>query len=353
MDHSLNCAEVGAQTRNRVDTVDFARGLAAVGVMLYHLFHYEHIGTASRVGFYFVYAFFVISGFSLYISYASRMRSVADIRNYAVKRFGRIAPLFYFTCVFQMILTGVPRLDILALNLSLLFGFANPGATSMVTGGWSIGIEIVFYVAFPLIVICASRSLASLTCIAVIGIILTIGFVNGTVSGHQKMDNALWTPYTQPIAFFGYFVVGCLVGEIYLRHARTLKGHWFWIAIFFLWSVPFFTISAEYAPELLTGWKGLLFMSSTLAAVTAIAFMSEPKGVLHLAAQWLGRLSYPIYLLHPLVYWLVKRLPVGPAEKIILTTVATFALSAIVYEKVEKRFLKKRVDRSDETVLQS
>lgn len=350
MDHSLNCAEVGAQTRNRVDTVDFARGLAAVSVMLYHLFHYEHIGTASRVGFYFVYAFFVISGFSLYISYASRMQSVADIRNYAIKRFRRIAPLFYLTCAFQMVLTGVPRLDILALNLSLLFGFANPGATSMVTGGWSIGIEIVFYVAFPLIVICAGRSLAALAGIAVIGIVLTIGFVNGLVSGHQKMDSALWTPYTQPIAFFGYFAAGCLVGEIYLRYARILKGRWFWIAIFFFSSMPFLGISVEHAPELLTGWKGLLLMSSTMAAVTAIAFMSEPKGMLHLVAQWLGRLSYPIYLLHPLVYVLSQRLLGGSAERIMATTVLTFALSAIVYAKVEKPFLKMRVDRSNEAV---
>lgn len=269
--------------------------------MIYHLLYGEQVAAYERVAYYFVYAFFVISGFSLYISYRDKLGSVDGIRTYALKRFLRIAPLFYFACALQTLLLYWPGWSILPLNLTLTFGFANPGSTSMIMGGWSIGIEMVFYVLLPFIVILTRGRLLLLGALTLGSIWLMVVFLNTVLAGYPTMEG-VWPAYTQPVAFFGYFAFGCLVGEVYLRNHAVLKGRAFWPFILLLALVPLFVVHVETLTELLKGWTGLLLMSTTMAAITAAAFCAEPKGHLLFAARWLGRLSYSIYLLHPIVY---------------------------------------------------
>lgn len=186
--------------------------------MTYHLLYYEQITDLDRVSYYFVYAFFIISGFSLYLTYRDRMSTLEQLRVYAVKRFRRIAPLFWFAVLIYVLLIGVPAKPwtIIAMNLALAFGFTNPGSTSMLTGGWSIGIEMVFYLCLPLLTLIGTGSLRRLTILSLISVVSMVAFVNATLAGHPTMRE-VWVDYTQPWAFFGYFAVGCLLGEIYLR----------------------------------------------------------------------------------------------------------------------------------------
>ena len=76
----------------------------AFAVMGYHLTSYEGIGTASRIDFYAVYAFFVISGFSLYIAYRDRLATLVDVKSYLIRRFFRIPPLFYTAIVLELLI---------------------------------------------------------------------------------------------------------------------------------------------------------------------------------------------------------------------------------------------------------
>ncbi len=331
-------ADVDTPKKHRVDTVDFARGIAAVAVMVYHLLYSEEIGTYSQVGFYCVYAFFVISGFSLYISYVDKLSSVSAIQHYAIKRVRRIAPLFYAACLLQALLVYAPSWDRVLLNLSLMFGFANPGVESMVMGGWSIGIEIVFYLMFPFIIILTKRSLLLLGFLTGFSILIMVGFVNTTLAGHLAMKE-VWPSYTQPMAFFGYFAFGCLLGEVYLRHHGVLKGRRLSVFLLGIALIPFFLFRANNPTDYLKGSPGLLLMGSTMLVVAATAFTKEPEGVLHQFAKWAGKLSYPIYLLHPIIYLgVVRDLGNGAVTRIAITIVLTTALSVVVHEKIEKRF---------------
>lgn len=336
----------------RVDTVDFARGIAALGVMVYHLLWAEHIATISRVGFYFVYAFFMISGFSLYINYADRLGSTDEIRTYVVKRFRRIAPLFYLTCALQILLAGAPNFQKVLLNFSLMFGFANPGSTSMIMGGWSIGIEMVFYVAFPLVVLLTRRSIVAVGGLAMTSTMLMIAFVNVTLSSQPEMTPTLWGMYTQPAAFFGYFAFGCLISEAFLRYEKSLKGHWSWLVVLGIAIVTFVSIQVEQVNDLVTGWTGVVLMISVMLAITAIAFIREPTGTLHSIALWLGRLSYPIYLLHPIVYsHLTPKMASWSVARIAVTVAATVVISALVYKTVEKPLMNLKFARQNRLVL--
>ncbi|CCF20858.1 putative Cellulose-binding, family II [Pseudorhizobium banfieldiae] len=307
--------------------------------MFYHLLYGEQIVAIERIAYYFVYAFFIISGFSLYITYVNRLINMSDVRAYAVKRFRRIAPLFYLACLLQMLLVDSPNWKTVMLNMSLMFGFANPDSSSMVMGGWSIGIEMAFYVAFPVIVILTNRKLVLLSTVATASIILMAIFLNSTLSGQEQMTSELWRAYTQPIAFWGYFAFGCLLGEAYLRYRQALKGHWLWFPMIGLSAVPFFFVQVDNDISLLTGWEGALLMSSTLLMISSVAFAKEPSGHTLWVAQWLGRLSYPIYLLHPIMYLgivspLVKD---NPSLRIGLTVITTLAFSTLVHHIIERR----------------
>lgn len=327
-------------TRHYVHTVDFARGIAAIGVMVYHLLYGEQIAAYERLAYYCVYAFFVISGFSLYITYRDRLATVADLRRYVVKRFMRIAPLFYLACLLQIALIGWPGRpwSTIPLNLSLAFGFANPGANSMIMGGWSIGIEMVFYLVLPFVIIGLDGSLKALAALTVASIVVMVGFTNSVLAGHATMEG-VWSLYTQPLAFFGYFAFGCLVGEIYLRFHHELKGRRVFGIVIVLGLMPFALIQVAAPTDLLKGGVGLMLMGSTMLVVMGSAFVREPQGWTLYLARWLGRLSYSVYLLHPIVYLgLVSPMLSNSTARISATIAVTVALSVLVHQFIEQRF---------------
>nr|CAD6596220.1 acyltransferase [Rhizobium sp. TCK] len=322
-----------------VETVDIARGIAALGVMAYHLLYYEQIADLTRVSYYFVYAFFIISGFSLYVTYRDRLTTPDELREYAAKRFRRIAPLFWVAILLYVLLVDVPArpLTVIPLNMSLAFGLANPGGTSLLTGGWSIGIEMVFYLCLPLLALVCAGCLRRLTILSVISIVLMVAFVNATLAGHPSMRD-VWVSYTQPLAFFGYFAVGCLLGEIYMRRP-DLKGRkqWFWLlALGLFW----FTILPANTPNsLLVGWTGLQLMIATMITVTACVFLPEPGGLGKTVGKWLGRLSYATYLLHPILYVGIAQSSFTSSHtRILFTVLATILMGIAVHFWIEQRF---------------
>lgn len=332
----MNAITVTAEDRSRhILTVDAARGLFAIGVMVYHLLRWERIAAIYQLGFYCVYAFFVISGFALYVTYSERLGSTKAIRSYAVRRYRRISPLFYLSIALSVWLNGAPDdfLHKLALNAALVFGLANPGQTSLVTGGWSIGIEMVFYLALPLIVAASGKSLLRLSVLTIIALAVSSSFINLTL-GDGKMR---WIIYTQPIAFFIYFVAGCLIGELYMRNPH-LKGGWPAVALVVIALLPFMLLQEETVADLLIGWTGLILTTSTILLVAGVAFMPEPRGAVQIMASWVGRISYPVYLLHPIAYGIVGRYTgLDGIWHIAAAIIATIILADIVNRQLEQR----------------
>ena len=140
----------------RIHALDALRGLLAIGIMAYHVFGWTRVASITTLGTYGVYAFFVLSGFALEWAYGTRLHDPGGLRTYVAARIGRIFPLYTLAALTTAAMTlyarrPVDRSDLL-LNVTLTFGLVNPGATSTVVGGWSIGIEVVFYALFPLIV---------------------------------------------------------------------------------------------------------------------------------------------------------------------------------------------------------
>ncbi len=148
--------------------IDALRGLAFLMVLLCHSEIWASFGHTplellldrflSR-GVYGVQLFFVISAFTLFQSMDVRsQRDVRPARAFFVRRFFRIAPLFWSAMVFYLVWYGLQPRDFapggitasnVALNAAFLHGWHPATINSLVPGGWSIAVEMMFYLMLP------------------------------------------------------------------------------------------------------------------------------------------------------------------------------------------------------------
>ena len=105
-----------------------------------------------------VHLFFVVSALSLALSATKRREP--GLLPYLIRRFWRIAPMFYVGIALYLALDGWgPRLyapdGIGAADVALTLGFLHIWSTnalnSVVPGDWSVGVEVMFYLILPLL----------------------------------------------------------------------------------------------------------------------------------------------------------------------------------------------------------
>lgn len=151
------------KTENKIITIDILRGFAILAVILVHTaqqiegdMFLRSIAKYGQMG---VQLFFVVSAFTLCYSFESRKKEGNKIFNFYIRRFFRIAPVYYFGIILYFILSIIlgnvwnksnDFLDIIV-NIFFLNGLVPSSNNNVVPGGWSIGTEILFYAIFPLI----------------------------------------------------------------------------------------------------------------------------------------------------------------------------------------------------------
>ena len=150
--------------QNRNDSLDFIRGAAVLLVVALHTsenfapaFSVSR-GFSSAFGSLGVQLFFVVSGFTMMLTFGDRVDR-QSVTKFYVRRFFRIAPLFWLAALLYLAKDGLgPRYwapdGISARDVGLTFGFLqwiDPSAMNcVVPGGWSIAVEMLFYSSFPI-----------------------------------------------------------------------------------------------------------------------------------------------------------------------------------------------------------
>ena len=115
---------------------------------------------------YSVHLFFILSAFSLMHSTENRINTRDWCSEYFIRRIFRIAPLYYAILAFEIsrqLLNGGIQANTPKLLLNLTFTTGFSPFTEIVWGGWSIGVEMIFYAFFPAIILLMRTHLLALT----------------------------------------------------------------------------------------------------------------------------------------------------------------------------------------------
>jgi len=158
--------------------LDSLRGIAILAVIVFHVgIRFTPggiVGALTGLGYVGVQLFFIVSAISMCFMWDQRRGERAPVRSFLIRRLCRIAPPFWFGIVFYMLwrqcgfLSDSPAgpADIV-LTATFLHGFFPSAINLVVPGGWSIAVEVGFYVLFPLLVL-RSRGVRSRLVLAIV-----------------------------------------------------------------------------------------------------------------------------------------------------------------------------------------
>ncbi len=149
---------------NHLNYVDALRGYAILLVMMVHLSQFCPVwqGWGRQLinqGAKGVQLFFVASAFTLMLSWQNRNDGAI---NFYIRRLFRIVPMFWLAIIFFVLIDGYgPRyfapkgITNHTVFLTALFanGWHPETISSVVPGGWSIVVEMTFYLVFPLLML--------------------------------------------------------------------------------------------------------------------------------------------------------------------------------------------------------
>lgn len=331
--------------QSRVTSLDYVRGLAAFGILLYHFqsWAFEHMMAESfwgRVGVYGVAIFYVLSGLTLYHVYEARLQPrFMPLLDFYIKRIFRIFPLLWLIMpVYIYLYPELGNWGRVLLNYTGLFGFV-AWDKPIGTGVWSIGNELVFYACFPVFLFAARYSRAVFAAICLFILALAVYFAFYSINSGIPLAPQ-WRDYVNPLNQIFLFLGGVAIG--YLSKYRTFPSLPI-IGLLVTGALVFVFYPAEGNPVVLVTDERRFILAACCLAV-CFAMYKLPltlPAVLHVPLQTLGEISYALYLLHPLVYnQLVVPMHLLPWAAILVATLLTIIISLIVYQFYEKAFIR-------------
>ena len=285
----------------RLASLDSCRGIAILMVVGFHASITFPISGAwghqvAELGNMGVQLFFLVSAITMCYMWRQRADEAARTYKFYIRRFFRIAPLFWCAIIFYTYLWHVSPdthalRDVTPLDISLTAVFLHPfsvsAINSVVPGGWSIGIEMGFYALFPLL----ARLQGTRVLTAGFFLYVLLGVV-GTKIAEQYGSGEPYSTflYYSFLTQLPIFPIGMFIYSLALREHRT---DW------------------RPASAIIVAWIALAFVGKFGFHLTTRPFFWCEVCLLaigiDLAIRWnlrikllsfFGRLSYSMYLFH-------------------------------------------------------
>lgn len=345
----------GWHPQRRIPVLDSLRGVASLAVVVHH------VGQAIRgraevglgwdladwLGAWGVALFFVLSGFCIHLPHARAElegRSNVDWRSFARRRIWRLLPTHYVALVVAAVaaewvtspLLSRATLGNFLAHVAMVHTLSANTIGSINAVFWSIGLEVHFYASYPLYRWLRRR----------LGFWLapTLGAVGlATYAGASLHLEGDWRLVGQRLFLTTWWqwALGATLADIYLR-GRLERASW---AMTHPWAAPLWgaaSLALAWVDPVVFHlhvrfWLLPVACAMFLAALVVRRDAAGSGG----AVEFLGRMSYSLYLIHPVALALTGAGLSGAPRA--LTAVAGVAASLasgwVFYQLVEKRFV--------------
>ncbi|WP_225999221.1 acyltransferase family protein [Paenibacillus sp. BJ-4] len=339
----------GEMEHDKLQFVDTLRALAIIGVLLVHVSQHVDgingwIQKGLSMGAKGVALFYLASAFTLFLSLSRRSGDRRErISAYLIRRFFRIAPLYYVMLGIYLIVNGTgPRFWLgdqegitvanIAAHVLFLNGLNPYWINSIIGVEWSIAVECMFYLFVPLL-FKLIRSVRHAAWFVMIVLVLSFGLNTWFAQYPWISDHSLWGHYLYlwfpnqlPVFGLGILLFFIWKNERHWKSIDRVSGGLLLVSVLF----AFFTGMTDY----LIG-AGLLLGAYAL-------YHWQPMWLLNRVWSWIGRLSYSMYLTHMLVLGLIIQIkfPFAPTVNLIMmfmmTLLFTTGLSWLTYTWIEQ-----------------
>ncbi len=342
----------------KYDYIDALRGVAVLLVIVVHTGMLFDIGLFPKIfqliqgnGARGVQLFFILSSLTLFMSYLTRKNQEQNTKkNFFIRRFFRIAPMYYVMIVVGLFYfglgarywlgdaSGISFVNVFS-HFTFLSGLSPYYMNSILGVEWSVGVEMLFYLLIPFLATkIKSTNQALQLFLGTIIVVVPINYVLGkmTVIGNQNLWNDflfLWLPNQLPV-----FVLGVILYFVIVKNDRKFNLYYLAPLIFFF----------------LFGFKNGRFWIYTVSMFFTFCILyvwkSNTKLVVNKLFIFFGKISYSVYLVHFIILDMMLKYmkPVGMGYQNIFYFALYFmllaALSTLVayttYSLIEKNGIK-------------
>lgn len=264
--------------------------------------------------------FFIVSGFTLFLSHDHRKDELSPTLNFFVRRFFRLAPMFYIAMSLTFILhrgaMGGPLT--IAANALFLGGFHPKTINAGTIGGWSVADEAMFYACLPFLFARIRKLSTAIWWVAV-------GLVSGVML--SRILCHFFPQYYDFFVFFSFtiefpiFLMG-IAGYFIAKELPKRKD----------FSIALLILAAVFYKSLLPFKYATLYQESLIGLLLLLALAMHPWALfVNPVTRFLGKISYSIYLLHFFPYLYLQGVVSGsPLTRLILCFSGTIAVTVPV-----------------------
>jgi len=340
-----------------VPALDGVRAVAITLVVVWHAFHWP-VG-----GFLGVHVFFVLSGFLIttLLLEERRDRGRISLRHFYLRRALRLFPaLFVFLAAYSCVQTVRALMLEHTVDLStslkgVLYGLFYVSnvvqAGGLVLGVpishlWSLATEEQFYVLWPLVLVAAlSLGASRRSLIGVLAVAVAV------LAAHRLQLTLSDAPrerlYFAPDMTFDPILVGCVAGVLYVAGRRLDARRWSVATAVAVGIAAACVVTFDIESRALYAWALVAFSGAVALALLRFVSAADaalPRALAAPPVVFLGRISYSLYLWHPLTIDLTRKVIAVP---VVFALPIAVALATASYYLVERPFLRlKRRDRA-------
>ncbi|NEM96596.1 acyltransferase family protein [Pontibacter burrus] len=346
------------QETKKIQYIDTLRGVAILMVMLVHTSQSvenlpqlsSRLADLGKLG---VQLFFILSAYTLCLSASRRGEENNQLLFFYIRRFFRIAPLYYLGIgLYGLYHTAIDadtsyfNLQNILANVFFVHGFYMPANNNVVPGGWSIGTEMAFYALFPFIFYFYKQQLRNR-----MGILLfpLLGLVASLLITQLLLYSSNYTLNENAFLYFNLFnqLPVFLLGISYYCFTQKYKNVTL-PAVSFLGPASCYLIVLAMSILL---FKDNIAINPFVAGLIFIVLLQVVKQFAFLNVQLIkrvGQLSYAMYLFHFVFAWyfskeLAKTLAPFLNPHLILlvcylTTILATLVVAVISEKTIERY---------------